>query len=602
MTSTTLATLALTNLIRPLVADLYKGAKEKVQANLLNWSTDAGIANLATTLADINKAKTIWSGEDETPLDQFYYPSKIRSNNKIIKIDTLQDMPDGNLVVEGIVGQGKSIFMRHLAASTIAASPPSKIPLLIELRTITPKRSLLNAISLYFDSIGITYTEETLDYLALSGKIVLLLDGFDEIPAECLSEILFELSIIIRKYPQLKIIISSRPRSHIQNSSGFKVINLVPLSEKDYDPFVSKLITSTPKRFDVISALHECRDGIKGIINTPLMLTLVVMIYQTEKEIPSSLPGFFDKLFGVVFTRHDKLKAGFNRQHYSGLPESRLKRIFEAFCFMLVQRGVGRSMSTTVFNKAFSDAKKFTKEQTCENENFRKDIVKVSCLMLDEGLDTTTFLHKSILDYHAAAFIRDLSDTQSKKIYSSAIEKFEQWEHVLHFLKEIDPLRYAKQYTMIYLPDITKQISSIIERKNTSELITFLENIMPDGEITISQQGECRFTRLRHIENELCTEIQNIFPQAIFKQCKIPLLRESPGAENTNSNDPLISRDKYILTIRSAITKFGDDAIWEMLKTIEESAIRTLKIAAICINNEIVEHNLLDEILSKEEE
>lgn len=364
--------------------------------------------------------------------------------------------------------------MRYLAASILGMDPPSVIPAFIELRNITTKRSLSDTIAIFLNAIGVKYTPDTFDYLASSGKLILILDGFDEIPSECISDTILELEVLQTKHPELKIIISSRPSSHIQNVVGFKVLELVPLSPEDYDPFVSKLITSATKRFDVIEALRDCSSNIQGIIHTPLMLTLVVIIYQTEKEIPSTLSDFFDKLFGIVFTKHDRLKAGFNRQHHSGLSERRLKQLFETFCFMTIQHGVGRSMSSTQFNKAFDDAAKYVSECKCENDAFRKDIVKVACLMLEEGLDTTTFLHKSILDYHAAAFVRDLPDARANTFYAAAYKKYRQWEHVLQFLKTIDKLRHAKEYTLKYLPEELEQLSALIQQNDTSALILYL--------------------------------------------------------------------------------------------------------------------------------
>lgn len=598
MAVASLTSLALTALIRPIISDLYNGAKGKVRDGLSKWANDEGITNIALTLAELDKVKTIWSGEEETPLKSFYYPSKIQHTTKKIKVNSIQDLPNGNLVIEGIVGQGKSIFMRYLAASTIEDPSPTIIPIFIELRSITPKRSLMDSISIYFDSISINFTPKVLEYLASSGKIVLILDGFDEIPNECITDVLLELGTIQRKHPSLKIIISSRPRSHIQNAAGFKVVKLVPLAKSDYDPFVAKLITSTTKRFDVVTALQDCTESIKGLVNTPLMLTLVVMIYQTEKEIPSSLSAFFDKLFGVVFTRHDKLKAGFNRQHYSGLSESRLKRIFEAFCFMAIQNKAGRSMSNGDFNKAFDAAKKFTKEHTCENENFRKDIIKVSCLMLEEGIDTITYLHKSILDYHAAAFIRDLSEVQSAKIYASCIKNYRQWEHVLQFLKTIDNLRYSKYYILGYLPDELNKLNTLIENQNSNHLILFLDKIMPGAVLDIKGQHIERFTRPNVATCELYVEIVDAFPRALFIQCDHITTEKISAAGQLSGHDNLKVNEKICLSIRSVLNGFGDEHIWNMLKGIQNSTIQALEQAATDIDNEIQEENLLDEIMS----
>ncbi|OCW27149.1 hypothetical protein BBG20_13835 [Pseudomonas aylmerensis] len=447
----------------------------------------------------------------------------------------------------------------------ISALSPTTIPIFIELRTITDKRSLSDAISMFLLSIGIKDDGEIFDYLAHSKKIVLLLDGFDEVPSGCVKETILQLDYLQTKHPSLRIIVSSRPRSHIQNAPGFEVIKLEPLKTADYDLFVSRLIASKTKRADVISALNDCEENIKGVIHTPLMLTLVVMIYQTEKEIPTTLADFFDKLFGTVFSKHDKLKAGFNRQHHTELSESSLKELFETFCFMTIQQGVGRSMSSAKFDKIFREAISYASDLKCRNEDFREDIIKVACLMLEEGLDMITFLHKSILDYHAAAFVRDLSDEQIIDFYLVSFENYGQWEHVLQFLKTIDPVRYAREYTLKNLPVALEELNAIINKKNTNDLITYLEKLLPNAVITVSSGGKKEFSRTTISSCELHLEIINSFSTAIFKILNRSSKDELIRAATLSRSEPPRRGYPYELSLRSVVTELGDDEIWELL-------------------------------------
>lgn len=481
-----LTTLALSRLLAPVCADLYKGAKGAVQGGLDRWGTAAGVKKACAALGRVEKVKTIWSPEAEVSLRQFYFPSKLQTKvaigeePEIIPTTDITQLPPGNIVIEGIVGQGKSIFMRHLASSALTLGSGVLIPLFIELRTITPKRSLYNAIFSFLDTLGLNGVQPTLDYLSDSGKIILLLDGFDEIPSECVSDVIYELGQIQTRCPDLKIIISSRPKNHIQNTQGFQVLELVKLTEDDYDPFISKLITSKAKRLDVVEALDDCTDNIKGVISTPLMLTLVVIVYQTEKEIPSTLSEFFEKLFGIVFTKHDKLKAGFNRQHHSGLSERKLKQLFDTFCFMTVRTGGRRSLDNAAFETAFDDAISYAPECTCDLEHFRNDIVKVACLMVEEGLDTTTFLHKSILDYHAAAFVKNLNESTAADFYESAFNNHRLWVNVLEFLKSIDAARYDRHYVIKFLKKPVALLGKVILSKDIAVLSDYLGNLFPD--------------------------------------------------------------------------------------------------------------------------
>ncbi|WP_339541257.1 NACHT domain-containing protein [Pseudomonas sp. RA_5y_Pfl1_P24] len=294
MSATVMTIATLSRLLAPAFKDLYAGAKGQAEKAIHKLSTAAGVKKLATTLIKIDKVKTIWSAEDEVSLKKFYYPSKISIDDEEQIVASAAELPDGNLVIEGIVGQGKSIFMRYLACSLLENTQVIKIPFLLELRNISTRRNLLDSILSFLKTVGITGGEETFAYLASSGKTVLLLDGFDEVPEECVADIILEIDHLQTLYPELKIVISSRPQSHIQNVVGFRILRLVPLTPEDYDPFVQKLIPSAAKRTDVVDALNGSPTDIKGIISTPLMLTLVIVVYQTEKETPLSLSEFFD--------------------------------------------------------------------------------------------------------------------------------------------------------------------------------------------------------------------------------------------------------------------------------------------------------------------
>lgn len=597
MSATIVTAATLTRLLTPVINDLYKGAKDKVKGELSKWSTASGIKKIATTLVKIEKVKTIWSPEDEKPLSKFYYPSKIYDRNATETINKFDDLPDGNLVIEGIVGQGKSIFMRYLAASLISAEKPNILPVFIELRNISTKRSLTDTIEIFLKSINVKYSQETFDYLASSEKLALILDGFDEIPNNCVADTILELQSLQTLHPNLKIIISSRPHSHIQNVTGFKVVKLRELNDDDYAPFISKLITNATKKHEVLSALIECTPGVKGLINTPLMLTLVVIIYQTEKEIPSSLSEFFDKLFGVVFAKHDRLKAGFNRQHHSGLSESKLKKVFEAFCFLSIQHGIGRSMTEAQFDKSFEGAIAYTPEFKCDNEGFKKDIIKVSCLMIEEGIDTITFLHKSILDYHAAAFIRNLTDTQADRFYAAAYNHFDRWGHVLEFLKTIDKLRYTKNYIIRNVPNDLADIRKITEHGDARELKIYLAKLIPNGVMSIKSGEPVKFSRTVSKQTEFQNLVADQLANGFFALCK--------NASATHLSDvvkraPVEEEGIPQLTVNTMLDEFDDSEIMDIFKESELSISELLASSTAYIEAENKKNDLFIDILSSD--
>ncbi|MEX5572239.1 hypothetical protein Q1J52_04800 [Pseudomonas lijiangensis] len=103
-------------ILTPLLTSIYSSASGKAKTALQKWAAASGIKRAATTLLNVEKVKTIWSPEDEISLQSFYYPSKLfkaSRNGKEIYIENknIENLPKGNIVIEGIVGQGKSIFM-----------------------------------------------------------------------------------------------------------------------------------------------------------------------------------------------------------------------------------------------------------------------------------------------------------------------------------------------------------------------------------------------------------------------------------------------------------------------------------------------------------
>ncbi len=497
MAISSVAAISTARILSPLLVSIAKDANSAIKKRLINWSNEASQKEIAKNLLKVGVVKTIWSGGKEKHIKDFYYPSKINNLAFNEGVDHIDQLPEGNLIVQGIVGQGKSIFMRHLACTSVSSKGVVRIPVFIELQKINPLKTLMQLLYETLECLGVSVNDDSFKYLAEKGCLVFLFDGFDEVADSCINVTLNEIELLQARYPKSKIVVSSRPSNTIQSIVGFDVLHLTPLGKEDYIPFLKKLKLDILKMTALISAIESSPGSISEIISTPLMLTLVVWVYESEQEIPSTLPEFFEKLFHVVFTRHDSLKVGFTRKHFSGLSESKLLKLFEAFCFMIVQYGYSRSVTRAEFCSAFEDAVAFTDDCKCDVDDFRKDIVKVACLMLEEGLDITTFLHKSILDYYAAAFVVHSDEELSELFYTSAYTDFSQWQHVLTFLSDIDGYRYSKYFI---LPNFKSDAEDFIHRINEKDekfIIEYFDENYDVYEIVFSHDLELAGWRSR---------------------------------------------------------------------------------------------------------
>lgn len=454
----TAAAASLTRLVQPLVKDLYEGAKKVGARGFLRWEQRGFPAKLGRRIRSIESVRTLWK-PDAISLRDFFHPPKLIVNEKSNFLGRLSELPSNAVVIEGIVGQGKSVFLRSLAVEEIRSNDAKRLPVFLELKDLNSKLDLRQAIFKQLQSYDIDIDDDSLNYLFRSGKIALLLDGFDEIEEGMVKSTFLEIEHLSLRYPELQVVVSSRPGHEIQKSSGFTILKIAQLVPSEFAAFLAKLGVSSEKSLSLRQAIRNSPSKISNLINTPLMLTLVVIVYEAESQIPETLPEFFERLFQTVFSRHDRIKAAFTRKHHCGLSERSLQMLFEAFCFMTLQLGYGRSLSQTQFDEVFELAIDYAESGKCESESFRQDIVKVACLMLEDGVDSITFLHKSILEYYAAAFVKRLNESNAQLFYGMAVQKSQGWHEVLTFLKAIDSFRYAANYL---IPAIRKERLEIV--------------------------------------------------------------------------------------------------------------------------------------------
>ncbi|MBX8625835.1 NACHT domain-containing protein [Pseudomonas glycinae] len=499
--TTLTAVTSVARLLAPVLNGIYSAANSSIKSRLECWKAGEDLEKISEYYVRLASVKTIFSRDEAIPIDSFYYPSRVSFKKRSKAVNRLSDLPDGNLVVEGVVGQGKSIFMRHLALSILSDPAQQKIPIFVELRNITAKHPLKDLILKALKAIGIKADDEVINYLSKEKKLVLILDGFDEISDDLVIDTLSEIVDLKNQNPGLKTITSSRPQNAIQNISDFKVVTLEPLLPTDHDAFLRKLGVDSTRRVELVAAIQDSPEDIQDAISTPLMMSIVVLVYESVNQIPPYLSEFFSALFHVVFTQHDSLKEAFRRKHHTGLPENKLQHLFEAFCFVVMQKAYGRTLSMSKFNECFEKAVKYVPDAKCSADKFREDIVGVACLMLEEGVGETTFLHKGILDYFAAAFAARL-EALSESFYASIASAYKNWRVTLQFLANIDQHRYLKFYYLVVVSEELEELSTILREMEDTDVVEYTKGLFAEAEFQ-KAGGITRITVIPNYRNEL---------------------------------------------------------------------------------------------------
>lgn len=457
--------------------DLYDGAKDEVKKRLSRWAYEKNVNHLYKTIYDIRNVKTIWKTDKKVNLMTFYYPSKVIIDNVSTIINNINKLQStNNIIIEGTVGQGKSIFLRYLCSQELSSG--NRVPVFLQLRKIQSGETLKQNIFKVFDALNFDINEELFDYLSKEGKIVLFLDGFDEISEGLVAGIVGEMEHLSQKYPNLKTVVTSRPKSGLENSQYYEVYKLAPLTRNDHRPFLNKLIKDPNIVSEIDNAIIKSDTNILELLKTPLMMTLLIFLYQSEQKIPKQLSEFYENLFPLLFYRHDKSKLGFERKRNCTLNERDMQRVFEAFCY--ISRKYDKTEFTEKQMMMYSEEAIKINSADCNVIGYVEDITKISCLVIEEGL-SYHLIHKSVQEYHAACFILHRPEEFVKSFYERMMSnKYKNWENELRFLSQMDMYRYNKYYL---IPDINYMFDCIgvtennIKQINTSNLELLLKGI-----------------------------------------------------------------------------------------------------------------------------
>lgn len=435
--------LAATTMLRKPLEDLYAFAKGTAKTKLKALQAEKKLKELYKSIEEIQQVKTLWVYSKPIALTKFYYPSRIKIDKTNRQIDTISQISKNlNIVIEGTAGQGKSIFLRYLCMRELSLG--IRIPIFFELRRLPPGKDFASFLCEVITGYGIDCDQELFECFADSGKIVLLADGFDEIDSEAVTSVVGYLEKLSQRFPNMQLVLTSRPDSGIQRSAAFHVFQLSPLQSTDHEGFLNKILGSKDKVRVILGAIRKSPAEIKSLLNTPLLLTLLVLVYNSTQEVPSTFAAFYQELFHTLLTRHDRSKPGYARRRATALADSDLKKIFEAFCYFARQEG-RLVFTVAVFEQIFAKALVAASLET-KPEDFIKDMTRTACVMLEEGFEYH-FIHKSVAEFHAAAFIAHAADVIAKRFYTGMNNYvWMRWRQELTFLSEIDRSRYLRYY------------------------------------------------------------------------------------------------------------------------------------------------------------
>ncbi|WND44119.1 NACHT domain-containing protein [Pasteurella multocida] len=347
--------------------------------------------------------------------------------------------------VIGAAGQGKSSILRYISSNELSNDIyfPIYIPCL-KISEINIFSNIMEILERFFDfpQDGEKYLPAFIKHLDVRHrkKILIILDGFDELPYEIAPEFLNHVESISDKH-LLPILISSRDGSISNNSTRAIHYRVCDLSVENVRQMIERY---TPKGEYINSIFEKMEedDDFANCIKTPLLACLVADNYIHFQSTYKKPKMFYNEILDVLLRKHDSTKErgvirNFQKK-YTNIDYDMFSEAFYILClFSLINKKSNFTMEELIqySEKAISHSKCNIIEINQENKkslprDFAESIINDTCLIIEkvEGKDNNNYIfcHKSIWEFYAAKFFQKLQPSEDlhNKIIEVLLKKY----------------------------------------------------------------------------------------------------------------------------------------------------------------------------------
>ena len=324
----------------------------------------------------------------------------------------------------GNPGTGKTTFLQHLALQcNRGLFMANRVPIFITLKSFveeskeTGEVSFLNYIRSEFLTSNII-NPSTIDNLLCEGRVLLLLDGLDEVLTIDTNAVYQEINRFTEKYHKNLFIITCRTAGNIHNLNGFIDVEIAPFTSEQITEFSQKWFSTLIKnptedthqqavQFIQLLDLPE-NLRFRQLAATPLFLHLACWIFVHQGQFPGSESEFYKQCLDLLLGKWDEIR-GVQRDSISpelALPQ-KLKllseiaiKTFERGEYFFEKRTIEEYISDYLYQ--LSDAPIDSEELQLASEDILKAIALQHGLLTERSRGIFSFSHLAFHEYFTA--------------------------------------------------------------------------------------------------------------------------------------------------------------------------------------------------------
>lgn len=234
------------------------------------------------------------------------------------------------LMLLGSPGSGKSTFIRKIGLEALKGKQGGinhrLIPVFLELKRFTESKvDLKEIITNEFEICGFPLAKEFTKKALEKGKLLILLDGIDEVPTVNLNQVIEAIQDFVDRYHKNHYITSCRIAAYRHNFRRFTDVVIAEFDNKQIEQFINRWFQSEEdKKSETAQKCWELLNkpenvAAKELAHTPLLLTFLCLVYNRSQTFLNNRSALYNKALRILMEEWAAEKRILQQEIYQGL-------------------------------------------------------------------------------------------------------------------------------------------------------------------------------------------------------------------------------------------------------------------------------------------
>ena len=234
-----------------------------------------------------------------------------------------------------------------------------------------------------------------------AAKVLLLIDGLDELPFEMQEGVYAELQALSYRLTSSKMIVTSRSGDFTRHLDGFDVLELVPLSPTQQETIARKWLKNADEFLYALQMLPYADTA-----NRPLLLAQLMVLFERDGTLPEQPSRVYRRLVTLLLDEWNTKQGVKRTSKYSGFDAERKRDFLSALAYELTYVIRRREFSAAELTRAYQAIRQMFNLPKSEAADVVRELeTHTGLLQTTEGDENFEFSHLSLQEYLCAEYL-----------------------------------------------------------------------------------------------------------------------------------------------------------------------------------------------------